>query len=445
VELLQQNKNKELVMKKSVILLIGLLMLPNLLFGASIQEINTQAIELLKLHKPKKAFEFLEKEYKNGNFDNQTLFLLGTAAKEANDWDNAIKYFEELLKRDGGAQRVRLDLAMVYYKKGDLKKAKDLLLIVKASNPPKKVGDNIDMFLSAIEQGAVSKNWSITLSAGYMYDSNVNNGPDADTVLMYNLPFKLSDDAKEREDYARTYGAVFNYSKALEDLIIQSTLSLKVTDYDTLQDYDSNSLSASVGPTWKRDKITFSMPVIVNVTTFGHNDPYYSISEGLSPQVSYQLNSHLLLLTSLSVQRKTYYQNRYKENYSGTLSPSIRYFFSRSSYFDLGGYYGKLSSRTKTDSNISRGANFGYYKAFTKRFNMYLNTSYSYTDYEGTEVAYGKGREDESRSIGCNLSYFIPKINVNAMLSASYTDNWSNIEMYKYIRKIVGFTLSKSF
>ena len=76
---------------------------------------------------------------------------------------------------------------------------------------------------------------------------------------------------------------------------------------------------------------------------------------------------------------------------------------------------------------------------------MYLNTSYSYTDYEGTEVAYGKGREDESRSIGCNLSYFIPKINVNAMLSASYTDNWSNIEMYKYIRKIVGFTLSKSF
>ncbi len=58
------------------------------------------------------------------------------------------------------------------------------------------------LFLAVIDKG-IQKAWSFSFGLGYEYDSNVNAGPGVDTILMYNLPFTLSDDAKGNSDYAK--------------------------------------------------------------------------------------------------------------------------------------------------------------------------------------------------------------------------------------------------
>lgn len=420
------------------------LLTSSLLIGASIKEANKEATQYLQTNEPSKAYTILEKEYKIGNFDNQTLFLLGTSAKVQKDYDNAIKYFELLLERDKGAHRVRLDLASAYYYKGDLKKAKELLLIVKASNPPQKVGDNIDSFLAAIEKG-VPKSWSISVNMGYQYDSNVNAGPDTDTVLMYNLPFTLSSDAQESSDHAIKYGINFNHIAKLDNFAWQSSLGANVTDYRTFHNLDNKSIYLSTGPTFRDNKTTYSLPLILNTSIIGHENRYYSFSKGISPQISYQLQPNLSLNASLSLQNKIYYKTQDKESNSVTFSPSSRYFLDQSSFINFGTYLGKENSHTETSSNNSKGINLGYYKAFTQKFNIYLGISYSKTDYDGEEVAYSKSREDSSKSLSGNINYFIEPIASNISLNMSYTRNISNIEMYDYTRKIIGLSLSKSF
>jgi outer membrane protein len=420
------------------------LLTSTLLFAASVKEINKEATSYLKANESAKAYQLLESEYKKGNFDNQTLFLLGTSAKQQNDVDNAIKYFEELLSRDKGAHRVRLDLATLYYKKQNLDKAKELLLIVKSSNPPKKVGDNIDGFLAAIEKG-IPKNWSINASLGYLYDSNVNAGPNTDTVLMYNLPFTLSDDAQRNSDYAFLYGISLNHLKQFDDFSWQSSIGANITDYRKIHNLDSKSIYISTGPSLKKDNTTYSLPFILNTSIIGHKDRYYSISKGIAPQISYQLKPNISLGLTLGLQNKDYYQSSNKESNSVTFSPSSRYFLDQSSYVSLGAYLGKENSKTETNSNNSKGLNIGYYKAFSQNLNTYFSASINSTNYEGEEIAFNKSREDSARVLNGNISYFIDSIKSNLSLNLSYTKNISNIDMYDYDRKQIGLTLSKTF
>jgi len=420
------------------------LLTSSLLFGASINNTNKEAIDFLKAKKSTEAYKVLEDSYTNGNYNNETLFLLGTRAKLNGDFDNAIKYFELLLIKDKGANRVRLDLATIYYRKGNLEKAKELLLIVKSSNPPKKVGDNIDNFLAAIAKG-VPKSWNVSFNIGYMYDSNVNAGPDTDTVLMYNLPFTLSSDAKQSSDNAIKYGFNFNHIAKFDNFAWQSSFGANVTDYRTFNSLDSKSIYLSTGPTIKKGRATYSIPLIANVLIIGHENKYYSISKGISPQVSYQLKQDLLLNGSLSLQNKKYYQQKDRESNSITFSPSIRKYIDQSSFINLGGYLGRENSHTQINSNNSKGINLGYYKAFSQKFNTYLSASWSHTNYDGEEVAYDKSRKDTSKSVSGNLNYFIDSIKSNITFNLSYTKNSSDIEMYTYSRKQVGLSISKRF
>ncbi len=415
-----------------------------LLFGATTKEVNNQAIELLKSKNPQKAYKLLETAYAKGNFDNQTLFLLGTAAKQKGDFKNAIKYFKELIARDKKAVRVKLDLAAMYYKVKNLKKAKELLLEVKATTPPKKVGDNIDSFLAVIDRG-IPKAWTVGGSIGYRYDSNANAGPDTDTILMYNLPFSLSSDAKESDDYAKKYSLNIGYIKSFESFALQTGVNANMTDYNNLDNLDSLSSSLSFGPTWRDSNLIYSFPVIASVQKIGHEKRYYSISKGVSPQVTYQIGRNLSISAALSLQDKKYYESHNRDSNSITFSPSTRYIIGQSSYVSLGGYLGRENSKTETSSNTSMGINAGYYKVLIKNLNMFLSASLSNTDYKGVEIAYSKSRDDKMYNVGLNLSYFIEPIKSNLAFNTSYTKNNSNIVMYKYDRKQVGLSISKSF
>ncbi len=420
------------------------LLTSTLLFSATVSEINKEAIGFLNSKNPDKAYELLQSSYIKGDFDNQTLFLLGTSAKQKGDFKNAIKYFEELLSTDKKAVRVKLDLAAAYYQIKNTKKAKELLLEVKATLPPKKVGDNIDRFLAVIDRG-IPKAWSVGGSIGYMYDTNVNAGPDTDTILMYNLPFTLSSSAQENDDYAKKYNLNFGYMKRFESFALQSRLNFNMTDYNEFDNLDSLTSSLSVGPTWRDGKLIYSFPIIGSVQKIGHEKKYYSISKGISPQMTYQVGQNFSISMGLSLQEKKYYEASDKDSNTITFSPSSRYIIGESSYISFGGYIGRENSKTETSSNSSMGLNLGYYKALIKNLNMFLSASISNTDYKGIEVAYDKSRDDSLVSVGANISYFIEPIKSNVIFNISYTQNDSNIEMYEYDRTQIGLSFSKSF
>jgi len=344
----------------------------------------------------------------NGTADNQTLFLLAMAAKQQGDWNAVKTHLNALLARDPAAARVKLELAEALYRTGEPLRARQLLNEVKASNPPAKVGENIDAFLAFIQSGTPSlfSGWA---SIGRLYDSNANQGPDIDTVLMYNLPFTLDKDARGNADWATVLRAGGNLHYAVNDrLALQAGVSVYSTDYDTLNRFDVLSASFNAGPSYKVNGLSVSLPYILNMVKIGHSDypgDWYQISNGVAPQFGWQVNPRISVQGSLAWQDKRYRNNPQRNGKSLTFSPSIGYGIDARSYASLSGYAGKESSGIQTSANDSHGISLGYYRAINQNWNLYVSPSWSKTDYDGMEAAYGKGRKDERWDATANVNY----------------------------------------
>lgn len=404
-----------------------------------------EAQNALVNQQPQQAYGLLSKEYAAGTLSNQGLFLLGMAAKESGNLTESEKYFTELLTKEPNALRVKLELAEVYYVGGQNDKAKAMLTEVKASNPPPKVGENIDRFLAVMEGGG-QKNWSAYAGIGMMYDTNANMGPNIDSVLMYNLPFTLSSSAKNTSDWATILKAGGDYIHRLDDRwAMQGSIGISGIDYRTVDNFDSLNLTLSAGPSYHEGLWTVSIPYVLNRVTIGHDQSYYSLSHGIAPQVSYELTQRVLLQASLAYQKKHFHNNDDRDGHSVTFSPMGRYLIDNSSYVTLGGYIGRETSGIDTWANTSHGINAGYFNALSREWSLYVSPSYSKTDYDGIEAAYGTGRLDKHFEVTANVNYQIAPWGTNVTLSYTYTKNSSTIDMYDYNRQQTMLTLTKNF
>ncbi len=420
----------------------GLTVLPA---SAAESDALSQARAALQAGQPQQAQTLLLPAYRAGSHDSQTLFLLAMSAKQQGDWAASEKYLTELLQREPTAARAKLELAEVHYRSGEPGKAKQLLREVQATNPPPKVGENIAAFLAFIESGA-PKAWSAYASVGLMYDTNANQGPDIDNVLIYNLPFVLDKDAKGNHDWARLYRLGVSHTHALsDDFALQAGLHLNYTDYQRIDGFDTLNLSFSAGPSWARSNWSFSLPYVFNTVRIGHDQRYYMISQGIAPQAGYQVSPRLLVQGTLAWQDRRYKDNRPRDGKALIFSPSLRYALDNSSHLSLGGHVGRETSGIETSRNRTQGIELGYFKAFSRRLNLYLSPAWSRADYDGTEAAYQKDRKDRRTDLTASLNYLIEPWNGNLSLSFTATDNRSSIEMYRYKRQQSMVSLTKYF
>ncbi|MBU2537124.1 MAG: DUF560 domain-containing protein [Proteobacteria bacterium] len=413
---------------------------------ADVNDVNRQGTELLQKNQAVNAYELLLNSYSAGEYDNQTLFLLGKSAELSGKLPEAERYYKTLLERDPNAGRIRLELASVLYKNGDFESAKKELLRVRDMNPPKQVGENIEQFLAAIEAG-LKTYWSANASIGWMYDTNANAGPDSDTALMFGLPFLLSTDAKEENDDAWVLRFGVNHAKPFNGRASwQSSANVSWTDYSTLHRLDAMSLALSSGPTFQTgNDAVWSLPVIADLQTIGHSQSYYSVNYGVAPQYQKRIAEEWIARGSFSLSEKHYYDNGSRDTIRWSLSPALRYLVGKNSYVEGGASVGRENSGLDIYSNDFETVSLSYYTTFNKNWSFYLSPSYTFKNYEEQEAAYSEKRKDEVFNATANLAFFIESIKSNLTLSYTYTNNYSNVDIYQYDRTQTMLTLSKSF
>jgi len=176
-----------------------------------------QAQALLSAEQPDQALGLLEAAHDPATASTQEFFLLGVAAKQAGQLSRSEGYFRSALQREPNAGRIRLELAEVLFRQGKLDDSRAELVTVRAMNPPEQVRQNIDGFIAQVDQARANpnagprgpqKNWNAYITVGFTSDSNVNAGPDSDTVFLYGLPFTLSSAAQETQDTALFFAQV---------------------------------------------------------------------------------------------------------------------------------------------------------------------------------------------------------------------------------------------
>ncbi len=405
------------------------------------------ATNLLQEGKANDAYAILLVKHNPASTNPQEWFLLGLAAKRIGKPREASKYFEKVIALDPqNSGRAKLEIAALSYSIGDGKKAKDLVMEVKAKNQNPKVGENIDRFLEAIAQGT-PRTWRITGNLGWMYDSNANAGPDTDSVILFGLPFTLSANARKTNDNASMLRLGFDHFKGLtDDMSWQSSLAMSKIDYNDLDNLDYLTLSASTGPTWRlNSETTASMPLVVDWVKIGHDRSYYYYSYGFAPQIRYKLMEKLSL-NFATIASKKKYKNQDKRNLDlWRVYPSLGYEINKSNFVRFGFNGGQEHSGLNYYSNKFIGVRANYYHTFQNGVRLSLNASYTYTRYKEKEAAYDKKHRDKMNRFGFDLSFPVKSINSELLFSSSYTKNDSNLVLYDYDRTQVFFSLKKRF
>lgn len=432
---------------KNLIITIAMFAVISPVYAANTPESLTKASGLLKDGKAAEALEQLLVNHDPATASAQEWFLLGAAAKQSGNLDDAADYFEKVLAIDPKAARVKLELAAVAYQLGNAERAKTLLLDVKAAKPPAGVMGNIDRFLATIESNKGQKNWRVTGSTGWIYDSNVNAGPNEDIIAMFGLPFRLSNDAKPAEDNAYLLNLGFDHVIPVNGSVgWQSNVGINWRDNAKIDNLDSLYVSGSSGPVWKQNgHFIWSMPLVADWVRYGHTNDYFSFSYGLAPQVRYLASQALAFNLSTTVRGKSFDQQSERKLVSWTVTPSMDYQLTDSDSVRFGVTAGQEHSGVTFYSNDRWFLSANYFHNFTKAFIASFNTSYGDSFYKGKEAAYNKIRKDTRASIGVDLIYHVEQLNTDVVTSASYTNNDSNLAIYEYDQTQVSVNLRSAF
>ncbi|MFH0909703.1 MAG: porin family protein [bacterium] len=239
----------------------------------------------------------------------------GMAACAQGDYAKAAAEFERVLALDPMHHRARLELGRTYYAQGRLDEAQREFETVLSYNPPETVQKNIHIFLDRIEREGKRFNVSLRLSAGVLYDDNVNIGPSSDLINIRPTSFggatldalTVSPDSQPQDSWGEfVEGAVYMQydAGAKGDWLLVSGADYYETWLDDHTDREVLYADVYAGPTRVRKDNVLNLPV-----RFAHidqgSDSLVDIL-GVAPAYVVAVRDDLISSSGLTAEQRNY-------------------------------------------------------------------------------------------------------------------------------------------
>ncbi|MFA7292647.1 MAG: porin family protein [Rhodocyclaceae bacterium] len=409
---------------------------------ASAAAIRSEAVRLLEQNRPDAAYRLLQPLHAGDEGDIDTTFLLGQAALLSQRPAEAVTLFQAILARNPNLPRVRLELGRAYAALGEAEKARNEFHTVLAANPPHAVGDNIRAFIESMPS---EKRWSLRLSGGYLYDSNVSAGPTNGSVLMFGLPFLLSREALKRSDSGYTFSLGASHQLPLDgSLALQTDLQYSRTDYTTLDEFNADIFSISSGPTWRLGGNIFSLPLLFENILIGQSR--FSTAVGIAPQVLLPVTDRLFINAAMTGQAKDYHvSDGVRDGTLWSASTGARYYLGQNAFLQATYRHGEEKTRLDFLDNHSNGVSLAFHASLPAGFSFYLAPGVTRTRYAAQEAAFDSRRRDTLYTLTANLAKEFGKSGISVALGYSYSDNDSNLSLYEYKRNQITAQISSTF
>lgn len=384
---------------------------------------------------------------------NRDYFQAGVKYFKAGRYRQAIHAFEKARKRDTNNPKLDYNLGVSYFKTGQFGKAKKYLsrsarhplyrslshynlgLLAKKQNKRteavnwfnKVIQKNDDKKLTILAKKQISeltgkrKNWYLSASAGYGYDSNINSVPTGQAT-------NLGDNFIE--SFASANGMINgnqNRGWFLDSFVYR-------LDYQDLSDNDFDDLQIG---------IYYKTPVDKWRTRFGAyldksylNGDAYQNTTGLEARGQFPIgqSSRLqlrYLYNDINPQNRLYnylagWKQRFRAEYRNYKGKD----FYRA-YYELE-LNDRADTTTRSYSPTRHTLRGRYQHRFNKNWKWYADASYRISDYP---MVAGLGREDKRLKLSTSVFY---KLNKHWKIKAKYerTNNNSNDTLYDYVRNM---------
>lgn len=368
-------------------------------------------------------------------------FLYGLAALETGRPNEAVFAFERITYDYPDQQRVKLELARAFYQINNFPASRQLFQEVLATNPGETIAANIQIFLDLIDERentiAGSFKWYLNSNVGS--DSNINSATELGVISTPIGDVELSSNGKSIEDTFVDLGGGVIYNKPFT-----KTSGLSLTgNYSHHNNFDSND---------------FDLNVFAADATYAKTTGSSRVSGGIRGQLvdldSERFQNSVSLLSTFQhaggdgwSQGVTgaYTRVRYDDSInanaslrdvnqvllSGMLGKAMGSF-----NHSISVYYGDESAVESAGKN---NAQQFYGVAFAEQYQLnssnlpYVRVSLHRSDNKKNDPIFNVEREDDTFSTSLGWIWLMNR-NVNVTTDVTYTDNDSNIDLYKYDR-----------
>ncbi len=397
-------------------------------------------------------------------------FKKGMEAREAGDLSAAIEAFQTVLSNQPMMHRARLEMAVAYYKERDFQEAyKQAQQVLEDPKTPPNVRVTILAFLAQVKSDAdkdckVGHSWRFPVSLSYLYDTNTNAGPDAETIGHSNL----SAISEGRSDSGSVVMAGVNHTlqttrqltlgKQEAALLWQSGVNLYQRNYFNEHGDDLNDYSLYSGPTLvSRGNWRANLTGQLDYIEYGdHELAYYAY---VLPSVTFNLTDALEVTVDTTANLREYTRDEEQGRDSFYLAGrlSVAQTFGKDRFGVQGGVqYFNENSKANIYSNegleLFLGANWRLFK----KCNLFAMVGLRDANYDGdapynhlTNPADQIVREDNEERYTAGLNYtlvdagWLTDCKLEAKLVHTQLD--SNISPFDYDRTQSFLTLSRIF
>ncbi len=394
-------------------------------------------------------------------------FQEGIQALQEERLKSAVEAFRNILDADPSLNRVKLELALSYYRSLRYEDAQQLAQEV-LDDPltPPEVRVTVLAFLAQVkrdsERYGQKHEFTPYVSFGVMHDSNINVGPANQNIRIGDIDASLTDQSVKQSGNAGVLragvGHLYQSGKRVElgertgMLVWQSAADLYWRKYHDYGDYDIAVASVSTGPAvlllrhWRA-----SLQLRSEYLNLGHHTLGWFNS--LNPSITWQFTNAELNWDMLYTHR--YYERDIDSGREGD-------------YLATGLNYGRymnnrrvaLTGGARVIKFLADDDQYGY-KGFQitagistetyKNGSAYARGRYGYYDYDGKDPTYDKAREENEYIVTLGLSheYNEPEDLLKGWVANLYwerTENDSNIgQLYSYKRYQTMLSISRNF
>lgn len=404
---------------------------------------EAKAIELIREQKFAEAYSLLLPLYPQFSDSDTLNFLLGQCAASLQKNKEAIGYYKKITPQNPAYPRVRLELGRAYAMAGETGLAKKEFNAVLASAPPPVVAENIRTFLALLD---AQKRVNLRTTFGYLYDSNVNAGPD-DIITHGNWTVDMRGKSDSGTSMEVSLDVIDPYDNGHG---WQNNFSYRNTSYFKLHSSSWQEISLQSGPVLRSKRGAFSLPLSVQTLYIGEQE--YNSSFGISPQWQIQTGPNRQLLIAGSLLKQEYPTNSDRNGSSWSLDLAERILLSpgkSADYVEMGTGYAKNITGAAVYNNEVWSGHLSYYRQFNRNFWGYLQNSYTKTNYQGTDTyalwVLNSTDSRENNLNGWKVMFGLTKNPWSYSLSYTLNRVGSNIDIYAYNRNLVQLQATRIF
>ena len=368
-------------------------------------------------------------------------FLRGHIAEARGDFTTAIDEYREILLKRPNLTRVRLELARLLFLTKDDAASRHNFELVLGADIPQAVRDNVMRFLAAIRQRQTVQT---ELSLGIVPDSNINTATRQSEIILFDLPFRLSDDATQQSGVgASVRGAVMLRQPLTDEYGLEAGVGVQRIEHSGDR-FDDMRVNAFAGLRRNYTDLDIGARAIFSHQWFGGMPISHSV--GAELDVGGWIRPRLETRLFIGGEVRNYDESDFLDGFLVSISGLARYSLSPVSLADaLIGV-----AREQTDdpgfSNTQPFIGARYFQALPMGISVSAGPLIGFRNFDEPIAAFGKTRRDVVLQFKTEI---VLRKNVAfgfaPMFSYTYTYNRSNIDLFEYKRHLFELGLTKLF